>query len=129
MSKYCPCCGYNFKKKDYKKYSKQMLSKYDDKTRDLIVNTFQVVSKFESVTDKSIYMFLQGISKVPQDVVFEGLKIYYKKKLNKSGKGLNYLRGIIFNVKENEKKTKEILERTLGVVPEEFEDEHQSQKK
>jgi|GEM_PF-6602413 hypothetical protein len=124
--KYCPCCGYDFKNKDYKKESKKLLKRYDNKTKDLIVNTFSVVSKFESVTEQTIYMFLQGISKIPTDVVFEGLKIYYKKSLNKSGKGLNYLKGIIFNVKENEKKYKEILDKTIGVVPEEFPDEHKS---
>lgn len=123
MTKYCPCCGYNFAKKDYKAASKKLLNRYNDKTRDLLVNTFNIASQIEVVDEVSVYQFLQGVSRVSEENVFEALKIYYKKKLHKQRKGLNYLRGIVFNMDKNEERFKELNEHTLGVVPDEFEDD------
>lgn len=119
---YCPCCGYDFRKKNWVKESDVLLKRYNHNTYRLIKNLFALCSKHEEIYPEDVYKFLQGISQIPEHIVFEGLKTFFKNEYHLT-KGIKYAQYLILNFEKNKEHISRRLEKTLGGKSLELKDE------
>lgn len=109
----CPCCGYDFKHKNWVKESEILLRRYNSKTYLLLKSLFKQCGKYEKIFPEDVYKFLQGISTTEEAVVFEGLKSFFKRDHHLT-KGIRYAQGMILNLEKNKEMIKERLQKTIG---------------
>lgn len=109
----CPCCGYDFRNKNWQKESKLLLEKYDDKHQKIIKMVINVSGKYTRIFPKDVYLFLMGISTVEKSAAIEGCKVFLRKKSYHT-KGLNYAKYIILNLDKNEELIRERLIKSIG---------------
>lgn len=120
----CPCCGYDSNdKRDYTERAKELLNKRDDKCRKYLLYVLKIINKFENISKKDLYYFLQSISFVNDFSLYNAIKSYDLSNPYDSLKGLNYLKAIILNYDKLYKKNQEIIQKRLGSRAKELPDE------
>jgi len=119
---YCPCCGYDFRNKNWAKESEKLLKRYSHDTYELVKKTIKVSAQYTEVTQKDVYKFLMGLSTVDEDSVFDGCKTFLHRQ-NYHTKGLNYAKYIILNTDKNKEKIISRLRKTIGGKSVELKDE------
>jgi hypothetical protein len=124
MSKplYCPCCGYDFRNKNWVKESNDLLKRYNNETYAIVKKAINVSSNHTTVYPEDVYKFLKGISICKEPVVFEGCKTYLSN-VRYQLKGLNYLKYIILNLEKNKERIRQRLEKSIGGRVKELKDE------
>jgi hypothetical protein len=119
---YCPCCGYDFRNKNWVKESNDLLKRYNNETYAIVKKTINVSSQFTKVYPEDVYKFLKGISVADERVVFDGCKTFLRKKSYQL-KGLNYVKYIILNLEKNEEQIRQRLQKSIGGRVKELKDE------
>lgn len=110
---YCPCCGYDFRNKNWIKESEILLSKYNNQTYSLLKKLINICGRHERIFPEDVYKFLKGISVLEEKVVFEACKTF----LNNDSyhtKGLNYAKYIALNLEKNKQQISERLKKSIG---------------
>ena len=118
MSK-CPACGYDYQPGSNRTFIRDMLWKRDRICQKMLKETLKEISKHvpsDSSEDKH-HKFLWGISKVSDDVIKWAVNIYLKDKMYAQGKGLAFLKAMIYNHQKDRKVLKESELRKLGKTP------------
>ena len=110
---YCPCCGYDFRNKNWVKESEILLKRYDRPTYNLIKKLINTCGKYEKVFPEDVYKFLKGISILEEKVVFEACKTYLTN-TSYHPRGLNYAKYIAINLEKNKEEMQRRLRKSLG---------------
>lgn len=110
---YCPCCGYDFRNKNWVKESNDLLKRYNNETYEIVKKAINVSSQHTQVYPEDIYKFLKGISTCKEEVVFDGCKTFLTNR-NYQIKGLNYVKYIILNLERNKEKIIQRLSKSIG---------------
>jgi len=119
---YCPCCGYDFRNKNWVKESNDLLKRYNNETYAIVKKSINASSQYTTVHPEDVYKFLRGISTCKEDVVFDGCKTFLRKK-HYQLKGLNYVKYIILNLERNEEQIRQRLQKVIGGRVKELKDE------
>lgn len=119
---YCPCCGYDFRNKNWVKESNDLLKRYDNETYAIIKKAINISSEHTTIYPEDVYKFLKGISTCKETVVFDGCKTFLRKK-SYTLKGLNYLKYIILNLEKNKEQIMQRLSKSIGGRVTELKDE------
>ena len=100
----CPCCGYEPDKKyNFTNKIRELLSKRNNRTRRLLTKISLIIqTKVPSENSQYKYFyFLQGISKVSDDIVSWSIERFKIDNHINNTRGFAYLRSIIFNEEKN----------------------------
>ena len=115
----CPACGFNY----FKKYNKskeiiELLNKRSKKTKKLIKQIANSISKHIDTEDRTTYFyFLYGIKDIEDHVVNWAIEQYYQSRHYLKGKGFAYLRSIVQNRNKNMDSIRENERKRLGSAP------------
>lgn len=110
---YCPCCGYDFRNKNWQKESEILLKRYDNQTYKILKAVINASGKYENIYPEDVYKFLKGISIIKTDVVFDGAKTFIRNPFYHT-KGLNYCKWMIINLEKNAELVKKRLQKSIG---------------
>jgi len=110
---YCPCCGYDFRNKNWQKEINKHMERYDQRTQQMLKRIVKSSAEYTKIFPKDVYMFLQGISVVDKRSVVEGGRTFLRKKSYHT-KGLNYCKYIMINLEKNEDEIRERLQKSIG---------------
>lgn len=119
---YCPCCGYDFRNKNWVKESNDLMKRYNNETYAIVKKTINISSQNTMVYPEDIYKFLKGISTCKETTVFDGCKTFLHKRSYQL-KGLNYVKYIILNLEKNEDEIRKRLQKRIGGRVKELKDE------
>jgi len=119
---FCPCCGWDFRNKNWVKESEILFKKYDNKTYNLIKRVINTCGKYEKITPEDVYKFLKGLSIAEEKVVFNGLKSFLNTEFYHT-KGLSYAKGIVLNYEKNKDIIIKRQEKVIGAKSRKLEDE------
>jgi len=115
----CVSCGYEYESGDKQSAIREALFMRTNKTRKLLTKAGGRIMKHVPSDNKKykFYAFLYGLSKIDDDIINWATNIYIKREEYKAGKGLAYLRGMIYNANLDYKKNMQAELKLLGKTP------------
>lgn len=126
----CPCCGYDSNdKRNYQKKIDDLLKLRDSKSKNYLIYVLKIINKFEPLSKKDLYFFLQSISKVDDFSLYSAVKSYDLSNPYDSYKGINYLKAIILSYDNIYKKNQQQIINRIGARAKELPDEYKTEEK
>lgn len=118
MSK-CPACGYEYQPGSKRTFIRDMIWKRGRICQKMLKDALKRISIHvpSDSNDEKRHKFLWGIKEVHDDIVIWAVNVYLKDKLAEQGKGLAFLRAMIYNHQKDRKVLQESERRKLGKTP------------
>jgi len=115
----CPACGYESQPGNKRTFIRDMVWKRDKFCQRLLKEALNKISVYvlSDSNDDKRHKFLWGIKEVPDDIIKWATNIYLKEKHYKQGKGLAFLKAMIYNHQKDRKVLEDSELRKLGRTP------------